>query len=179
MKVPIRSDVKNEIKMLAKMIPWLQRGNIHEISFKPDHPATRNFRELDQATEGKYIAARVVKRGQRLFLVIDELEIDIEIQKFQYESSADRLITYLLEQHPGDIVTLLDMQGAIPEATGIATRDAFRKMRFWKAFERYFMLIHTKQKFQIINKILLSPLEVKGLLKAFDIRWQEPEQPSK
>ena len=175
MKVPVRSDMKDEIKMLIRMIPWLQRGNLEEISLRPNHPAVINYIPLGEATNGRHLDIRLVKRDQRLYLVIDELEIDKEIHKFQYESYADRLMNYLLDQRHGETVSLLEITGAIPQATSLTIKDAFRKMKYWKVFELYFMPPLTKQKFVVRNRILLSIPEVKKLLKNFNIKWSESE----
>lgn len=161
------------------MIPWLQRGNLEEISIKPTHPAVVTHIPLDEAINSETVTARLVKRGQRLFLVINQPEINAEIQKFQSDSRANTLMNYLLEQRPGEVVNILELPDSIHEVSGLKLRDTFRKMHQWKAFEKYFVLKNTKQYFGISNQILLTKIEAKQLLKDFGIKWHEPEQPSK
>lgn len=165
--------------MLQRMVPWLQRGNLEEISLKPNHPAVVTHFPLSEAVNSETTVARLVKRGRRLFLVIDKLEINMELQEFQSDSRANILMNYLLEQRPGEIINILELPDSIHEISGLKLRDTFRKMHHWKAFEKYFMLKNTKQDFGISNQIFLTPLETNQLLKAFNIKWQEPEQTSK
>ena len=176
MKAVIKSDIKNEIKMLQKMIPWLQRGSLERISFVPNHPAIITHFPLNETINSECINARLLKRGRRLFLIIDELEIYEEIQTFQSDSPADALMTYLLEQRPGELVKFINLPDSLHEITGLKLRNVFRKMRHWKAFEHYFMTSNNKQSFRLSNRVILTRLEVKKILGDFKIKWQESEQ---
>ncbi len=178
MRVPVKSNIEIEIKKFLEMIPWLQRGNIKEISFKPNHPAVIIYRSIEEAADGKPVTVRLVKRDQRLFLVIDELEVDVQIQKFHYEFLPDSLMGYLLDRRPGERVSKSDISGAVPIATEVPINEAFRKMKHWKVFKHYFVPICTKHTMQIVDQITMSPKEAKTLLQAFGIKWQDPEEPN-
>ncbi len=173
MKKVVKSDIKNEIKVLQKMLPWLQRGNLKEISYKPNQPAVKEYFPLDEAINSEYINVRLVKKGRRLCLLIDDLDTEAVIQTFQSDSPANVLVTYLLEERPGEIVKVIDMPDYIHKITGMKLKDIFRKMKYWKALEYYFLLHHDKQKFQITNRLILTKLETKRLFKAFGIEWRD------
>jgi len=176
MEAPIQSDIKTEIKKLVDMIPWLQRGNLKEISLKPNHPAVIVYRSIEEAADGKIVTIRLVKRGQGLFLVSDELDLNAQIQKFNYDSVADRLMGYLLDRRSGEKVSRSDMNEVVPASTGIPVNEAFRKMKRWKALRRYFLPVCTKHTMQLVDRIVMSPNDAKRLLQDFSIKWIDPEQ---
>ncbi|OGB73684.1 hypothetical protein A3K24_02500 [candidate division Kazan bacterium RIFCSPHIGHO2_01_FULL_44_14] len=179
MKVPTKPNHKKELEVFIQTILWAQRGNIKKACYEPNHPPVIIYRSVEEATDGKPAMVKLVKRGCKLFLVIDALEIDKEIQKFHYQSLPDRLMNYLLNRRTGDKVSKDDISETIDEATEVPIDEAFRKMKYWKAFRHYFMPVCTKHTLQIIDHLEMSPFEIKKLLKDFGIEWHEPEQPSK
>jgi hypothetical protein len=179
MKVPIKPNHKKELEVFIQTISWAQRGNIKEACYRPSHPPVIIYRSVEEATDGKSAMVKLVKRGCKLFLVIVELEIDEEIQKFQYESLPDSLMGYLLDRRPGEKVSKDDISNVIPRAADIPIDEVFRKMNHWKAFKNHFIPVCSKYELQIRDHVFMTPLEIKKLLKDFGIEWHEPEQPSK
>ncbi len=175
MEAPIQSDIKTEIKKLLDMVPWLQRGNLKEISLKPNGHAVIVYRSVEEKADGKPVTIRLVKRGQELFLVSDELDVNAQIEQFHYDSVADRLMGYLLDRRPGEKVSRDNMNEVIPKSTSVNVNEAFRKMKHWKVFKPYFMPVCTKHTMQLVDRIIMSPEEAKKFLRDFGVKWQNPE----
>jgi hypothetical protein len=179
MKVPTKPNHKKELEVFIQTISWAQRGNIQEACYKPNHPPVIIYRSVEEAADGEPIVVRLDKRAQKLFLVINQLEIEKQLYSFQYGSPADNLMHYLFEQHPGETVSLLDIQGVFKNFKSAAAIDSLRRKKYWKSFVAYFLPVHDKQQFRSINRIIMSASETKKLLEAFDIKWHEPERSAK
>jgi len=124
--------VKVSLRKLDKYIESLEKNNM----VTPDYKAP----------------CSLVKRGQSIFILTPTEEI--LITHLKPDMAPDQIFSYLFTMRLNSVVTIQELQGAMPFLTTIQNlSDIVRKVGFTKELKKYFFPICTREKIKLNNEV--------------------------